>query len=240
MRKMVLFAFLTIVILLPLSGPMVVQAKAQPKALILSSLEKHSPMGHLDAVTQYLTSTGYNVTFISDTRVTIKLLTTGLNDYDVVIWRTDVYQRARTTYWYVGESAHQETLHAYASSLAVGWIDATNGILGVSVDFFRNNFGQNSLANVKVAILVSSMSISIANAFVKAGAKATVDYYASFTAPSSLFDYVTQSLVQYLAAGNTVNDSIAKTMNNFAIVGTPEDSYLPPISYLGDGTTTII
>lgn len=243
LRKMVLFAIVAIMVLLPLSGALPASAKYHPKALILSSLERYSPMGHLDAVTNDLTSAGYNVTFVSDTAVTINLLTTQLNDYDVVIWRTDVYERARITYWYLGELVDQETSQAYASGVAAGWLDNSHGILGVSIDFFRYHFTSGSLANVKVAILMSSMSLSIANVFIQAGVKATVDYYASFSAASNLSDYVTQLLIECLAAGNTVKDSVTNTVNRFAslvVSGSLDPNYLPPVSYLGDGTLTII
>jgi hypothetical protein len=240
---MVLLAFIAIVIMLPLLETLPVPAKAQPKALIVSSLERYSPMGHLDAVANYLKSAGYNVTFVSDTAVTIKFLTTQLSAYDVIIWRTDVYDVARTTYWFLGEMADQETSQAYASGVAAGWLDNSHGILGVSIDFFRYHFTSNSLANVKVAILMSSTSISIANVFVEAGVKATVDYYASFGATSNLGDYTTQLLTQYLAAGQTVKDSVTNTVNHFAslvVSGSLDPNYLPPVSYLGDGSVTII
>src|SRR5208337_436944 len=240
MQKVLLFALLALAVLVPLHGSMAVTPKMQPKVLILSSIEKQFPMQYMVEITNDLKQAGYNVTFLKDEAVTVNFVTTQLDKYDVVIWRTGMYVHGNTTYWYLGESGNQTTVASYARSISIGTLDASTGVLGVSANFFSNNYGPKSLANIKLAILISSMSITIAQIFVSAGVKSTIDFYQTLTAPLSLFDWVTKSLVGYLTTGSTVSDSIAKTIYNYEYVSSLDDSYLPPISFLGDGNLQIV
>lgn len=235
MRKHLFFALMALAIFLPSHGAMPIAPRSQPRALILSSTEKQYPMQYLGEVTGNLKRAGYNVTFLSASAITVKLVTTQLDQYDILIWRTDMYLRGNITYWYLGQQANQTILAAQAGGMQIRTIDASNGILAVSADFFSDNYGPKSLANVKLAIIIASMSITLAQAFIAAGVRTTIDFYQYLPAPPSLFDWVTQSLVGYLASGSTVRDSIAKTIYSFEYLGSIEDPYLPPISFLGDG-----
>lgn len=240
MQKVVFFALLALAVLVPLHGSMAIAPKMQPKVLILSSIEKQYPMQYMVEMTNDLKQAGYNVTFLKDEAVTVNFVTTQLDKYDVLIWRTGMYVHGNTTYWYLGEPGNQTSVAAYARSISIGTLDASNGLLGVSANFFSNNYGPKSLANIKLAILISSMSITVAQIFVNAGVKTTIDFYQTLTAPLSLFDWVTRSLVGYLTTGSTVRDSIAKTIYNYEYVSSLDDSYLPPISFLGDGNLQIV
>ena len=240
MQKVVFLALLTLAVLVPLHGSMAIAPKMQPKVLILSSIEKQYPMQYMAEITNDLKQAGYNVTFLKDGAVTVNFVTSQLDKYDVLIWRTNMYVHGNTTYWYLGEPGNQTTVAAYARAISIGTLDASNGLLGVSANFLSNNYGPKSLANVKLAILISSMSVTIAQIFVNAGVKTTIDFYETLNAPLSLFDWVTKSLVDYLTTGNTVRDSIAKTIYNYEYVSSLDDSYLPPISFLGDGNLQIV
>lgn len=225
------------------SAIMPVSAQNQGKALILSSLEKYVPMGYSETVKKYLTKAGRNVTFVRDAAVTLDLLTTELNNYDVIIWRTNAYDWAHTTYWYVGELSNRATLSAYASDFEAGWIDNTNGILGVSVEFFLNHFDSGSLSNVKLIVLVSSLSSSIATVLLGAGAKSAIAYVESFSLYFGMIDFATALVFGYLTNGLTVENSVEITITRFrnVRVADPLDSkYVPPISSLGDGTLAIV
>ncbi len=240
MQKVLLFALLALTVLVPLHGSMAIAPKMQPKALILSSVEKQFPMQYMVDITKELTQAGYNVTFLKDAAVTVNFVTTQLDKYDVLIWRTDMYVHGNTTYWYLGQPGNQTTAAAYAKSISIGTLDASTGVLGVSANFFTNNYGPKSLSHLKLAILISSMSFTIAQILVNAGVKTTIDFYRPLTAPLSLFDWVTKSLVDYLTTRSTVRDSIAKTIYNYEYVSSLDDSYLPPISFLGDGNLQIV
>jgi hypothetical protein len=219
---------------------MPISPTAPPKVLILSSVESQYPMQYIVDVTADLKQAGYNVTFVKGTAITVSLITTQLNNYDIVIWRTDMYLHGNTTYWYVGEQANQTTLEAYAGAISSRTIDASNGMLAVSANFLSSNYGPKSLSNVKLAILISSNSITIAQIFIMAGVKTTIDFYQILNAPLNLFDWVTKSLVSYMTTGSTVSDAIAKTIFNYEYVSSLDDSYLPPISFLGDGNLQIV
>ena len=245
MQRMLLFAIVAFAIFVPAPSSTPISPKAPPKVLILSSVESQFPMQYIVDVTAELKQAGYNVTFVKGTAITVSLVTTQLDDYDIVIWRTEMYVHGNTNYWYLGEQANQTTLQAYAGAISLRTIDVSNGMLAVSADFLSSNFGPKSLANVKLAILISSMSITIAQIFIMAGVKTTIDFYQPefyqpLNAPLSLFDWVTKSLVSYLTTGSTVSDSIAKTIFNFEYVSSFDVGYLPPISFLGDGNLQIV
>jgi len=226
---------------------MAMSPKAPSRVLILSSVESQYPMQYIVEVTAELQQAGYNVTFVKGAAITVSFITTQLDKYDIVIWRTGMYVLGNTTYWYLGEQANQTTQEAYAGAISIRAIDVSNGMLAVSADFLSSNFGPKSLANVKLAILISSMSITIAQIFILAGVKTTIDFYQqeslpgeSVNPPLSLFDWVTQSLVRSLTTGSTVSDSIAKTIYNYEYASSLNDIYLPPISFLGDGNLQIV
>lgn len=241
MRRILLAAFIILVVSMPFSISNV-SAQSQGKALIISSLEKYVPMGYKASIQLMLNSAGYQVTIVKDTDVTLNFLTTQLNNYDLVIWRTNIYEWAHITYWYVGELSNSATLQAYAGDLAARRLDNTNGILGVSEGFFRFHWSAGSLSNVKLAILVASSSYAIAFALVAAGVKSVIEYFSTFSLTFAYIDYTTWLMIRYLTTGNTVKDAVYNTIARFqeARVRDPLDSkYLPLIWYMGDSTLAI-
>jgi len=195
-------------------------------------------------ITHDLAKIGYSVTFMNGTAVTLSVLTTQLNDYDIVIWRTDAYNQLHTTYWYVGDSVNLSTLQEFAQDFAKGWIDSSHGLLGVSMDFFYYHFKPGSLGNVKLAIIESGLSVSIAQVWIQAGVRAAVDNYGTLPgagAPDFFMpDYVTRSIVADLANGATVKNAVLKVSASLIDdLNGGEWVYMPRFWYLGDGTTTI-
>lgn len=230
------------VVLLPLASTSPITAQQSGRALILSSIENSQPMGYKNTITRSLVSAGYEVTVLDDASVTLNVLTTQLNNYDVVIWRTGLYGYSHTLYWYVGERDNATVRAMYAPDFASGSIDNTYGVLGVNLDFFRNHFKAGTLGNVKLAVLASRMSLSFAQMWVEAGAKATIDFYGASTPSYGEMDYVVAQIIRNLADGSSVKTSILKTISRFYVSedGSPLDPrYLPPVWYLGDGTVTI-
>lgn len=227
------------------TGPMIqAQTRTHGKALILSTLERTAPMGVAKDIMYYLTKIGYTVTFINDTAVTLNILTTQLNNYDIVIWRTNTYVQLHTTYWLVGDSVNPDTLETYARDFADGLIDSSRGMLGVSMDFFNNHFKPGSLENVKLAIIESSLSVTIARVWIQAGARATVDNYGNLPGAGVpdfyMPDYVTKTIVADLANGATVKNAVVRVSSSFIEdLNAGEWIYLPQFWYLGDGTTKI-
>ena len=237
MQKTMLFAFMALAIFIPPLGSMPISPSNQPRVLILSSTQNQSPMLYVDRVTSELKDAGYNVTFLSSNTITLNLFTAAqLDQYDIIIWRTDNYVLGNTTYWYLGLQNNE----TYAGAIGIRTIEISNGMLAVDANFFSNSFAPNSLTHVKLAILMSSMSITIGQALLAAGVKTTIDLYQSLQAPPSLLDWVTWSLVGYLTTGSDVSDSIYKTIYNYEYVSSIDDSYLPPISFLGNGNLQIV
>ena len=240
LQKAVFFALLALAVFYPpaaTAGSMPISPKIQLRALILSSTQSQYPMLYLDKVSTELKDAGYNVTFLSGSSITVSFITTQLDQYDILIWRTDMYVLGNTTYWYLGEQGNQTS---YSEAIGIGSINVANGMLAVSATFLSNTYAPNSLTHLKLAILDSSMSITIAQILIAAGVRTTIDFYQSITAPASLFDWVTWSLVGYLTTGSTVSDAIYKTIYNYEYVSSLDDSYLPPISFLGNGNLQIV
>jgi hypothetical protein len=242
LNRMLLVAVVVFLVAIPLASSVSVSAQPQRKAVILSSLEQYVPMGYVSDIENFLSSAGYQVTFLADGQVTLDFLTTQLNNYEVVIWRTNTYIWPHTTYWYVGEQSNAATLQAYAADVAAGYVDNTNGILGVSQDFFQHHFSSNSLSNVKLAFIVATMSVTIAGSWVNAGAKAVIDCTDGVSLTFSNVDYMVGAMTDFLVHGNNVQDTVTKTIVPFLnmVPNDPLDSnYIPPMWFTGNGTVTI-
>ncbi len=219
-----------------------VRSQTQQKALILSSLEKYQATKYLDRTMLDLTNDGYNVTLVKDTAVTLNFLTTQLNNYDVVFWRTNVYEWHHVTYWYVGELTNKATMQAYTQDVTKGYVDDTNAILGVNINFLIEHFPAGSLNHVKLAVLTASISANIATVFISAGVKGTVDYYQSVSLAFGETDGITSIVVDYLTSGISLQNSVWQTLIPFISPHFPdpiETNQIPPVWYMGDGKLTI-
>jgi len=242
MRRILLAATFLLLVLLPVFGITSVKAEPQGRAVIISSLEKYVPTAYLSEIIYALTSIGYNVTIVKDTSVTVSFLTTQLNNYDVVIWRTNAYSWMHREYWYLGELSNQATLQAYADDVANGWLDNTNGILGVNVDFFYNHFGRGSLANIKLAVLISTDSLMIAQVFMRAGVTSTIFYYGTITLAYGVTDYTTRLVFMFLSRGQTVSDAVTNTIITYRLFNQEDQldsSYFPQIYFMGHANMTL-
>jgi hypothetical protein len=217
-------------------------AQSQHKAVILSSLEGLAPMGFYGKLMNAdLKQAGYNVTDLDGAAVTVDFMVTQLNNYDVIIWRTNTYIHSHTTYWYVGERVNSAAQQKYATDFANGWIDLHAGTLGVNLNFFSNHFPTGSLSNVKLILLISSDSSSIGLLLMNAKARAVVICMAQIDLSFGLIDDLTGQLVSYLTHGDNLLDSVTKTVAPFG--NQPRDyldsTYSPPFWFLGDGTLTL-
>ncbi len=228
---------------IPLTTPVQVRAQPQGKAVILSSLNQVAPIGPYLLWWEYeLKHAGYQVTVLTDGAVKVDFLTTQLNNYDLVIWRTNRYTYRHNTYWYVGEVANSGTMNKYASDVAQGWLNGNAGVLGISVDFMNEHFTAGVLANVKLMLLISSESNLLADYFVTAGAKAVVSCNGLISLTFGLIDDQTTALLSYLAMGETVLQAVYDTVAPYAktTYRDPLDTYSsPPFWFAGNGALTI-
>jgi hypothetical protein len=214
------------------------------QAVILSSLDQVYPMGQYNKdITHYLTQAGYQVTTLTDTEVTIDFLLTQLNNYSIVIWRTNTYTWKHVEYWYVGELATSGVETQYASDFAQGWINGNAGILGVSLGFFTEHFTSGMLNNVKLMILMSSDSDSFAGTFVNAGATTVIFCNGAIGLAFGEIDDLTNQVVAALTMGQTVYNAVYGAVSPSVQNANPDDpldtSYTPPFWYVGDGTLTL-
>lgn len=243
LKRIFLIATLVILISLPFTTTTPVTAQPAHKAVILSSLEALAPMGiYRTLITGNLQRAGYDVTFLHDSQVTIDFLLNQLNNYDLVFWRTNTYTYNHLKYWYVGEQGNSVTGQKYASDIAIGWININAGILGVNVNFFTNHFASGSLGNVKLAVLISSTSDSVAPVLHNAGVQSVIFCNAAITLSFGTIDDLTGLMMSYLAGGQDVYDSVYNTVSPF-INAQPKDqldaNYAPPFWFLGNSALTI-
>jgi hypothetical protein len=213
-------------------------------ALIMSSLDSAEPFGSYGTmIADRLQSMGYTVTTLRDSQVTVSLLMSGLNRYNIIIWRTDSYTWAHRIYWYVGERATQSALTTYASDFANYALDYHAGIIGVNQLFFQEHFFAGSLGNVELAFLLFNLSNAVASEFVKFGVRSVIYCVNEISLQFGLADDLADQVVAYLAMGNTVNDAVYTTISPYLYGNPPEDpldaSYPPPFWYMGDGSLTI-
>jgi hypothetical protein len=214
------------------------------KALILSSLNSIIPLGYYGTVMQHeLNRAGYQVTMLMDQNVTLDVLLNQLNNYQVVVWRTSVYNYRHVEYWYVGQLGDAATQEQYQSDFAQGLINLNAGILGVSYQFFSNHFNTISLNKVKLFILVSTDSDSIAPILSSAHAQAVVFCNGAISLEFGIIDDFTGALLSNLADGSNVVDSVYNLVNPYAQNTQPRDPldsyYAPPFWFVGDGSVTI-
>jgi hypothetical protein len=194
-------------------------------------------------MTYYLEHAGYQVTTLTNTQVTVDFLLTQLNNYNIVIWRTNTYTWQHVEYWYVGEAANSGTETKYASDFAEGWMNGNAGIVGVNVNFFSNHYTSGMLSNVKLMMLISTDSQTLAGFFLTAGASAVVFCSGPISLGFGLMDDLTNELVAGLAMGQTLYNAIytivSPFVQNVQIQDPLDSSYTPPFWYQGNGALTI-
>ena len=133
MRKTVLIALIVAVAILPmfaanqvfatnaLISPPLFAAQPQKTAVILDSLDKVYPMGlYGKLIIGQLQSVGYQVTILKNGNVTLDFLVNQLDNYSLVIWRTDSYTWQHREFWYVGQLSSSALQAEYASDFSQG------------------------------------------------------------------------------------------------------------------------
>jgi hypothetical protein len=222
-----------------------ISAQAEHKALILSPINELAPMRNSDlgSINNSLVRAGYTVTYAPDTAVTLNLLTTQLNSYDVIILRTNVYDHFHVNYYYIGQLDNPATALSYASDFATGTLDNSHGHLGASASFFFEHFPQGSLSNVRLFVVVTSMASALSSILINAGVKSVINFDGVFSLQFGVVDYLTSVVLEFLGRGYDVADSVSLTMAPFLNLNLrdPIDSLsIPSLVYTGDYTVTIM
>ena len=220
------------------------RAESLKTAVILSSLDSVYPMGqYAKDMTYYLSHSGYNVTTLTNTQVTVNFLLTQLNNYSIVIWRTNTYTWKHIEYWYVGELATPALEIQYAQDFVNGFMNGNAGILGVNLNFFAEHFTAGMLNNVKLMIFISTDSDSFATFFLSAGATTVIFANGPISLDFGQTDDLTNQVIASLSMGQNVYSAVYGVVSPFIQNANTEDpldtSYSPPFWYQGDGTLII-
>lgn len=191
----------------------------------------------------YLTHSGYQVTTLTNAQVTVDVLLNQLNNYSLVIWRTNTYTWKHIEYWYVGQLATSGVETQYASDFAAGFMNANAGILGVSLNFFSEHFTSGVLGNVKLMMLISTDSDSIAEFALRAGVTTVIFANGAISLQFGQTDDLTTQVLAGLSMGQSVYTAVYGVVSPFVQNSNPEDpldtSYSPPFWYQGDGSLQI-
>ena len=241
MKKALVFMVLILLVSVSQSGTAV--SAVDHKALMMSSVNKLVPLGYYGGLMKSsLRNAGYSVTTLNDSRITLDFITRNLNNYDLIIWRTNSFIWNHETYWYVGEGTNQQTQSKYSADFNAGRANAQAGIIGVSASFFSYHYSPQSLKNLKLAILISSNSVTIATVLQSAGVQSVIYCMGTITLGFGIIDTYTAQLVAYLAMGQSVFTVVSNIHSPFT--GTPQPQYLdtnyePPFWYIGQPNLTI-
>jgi len=241
---------IALLLLLPLSIPMGVNALAprvtdQKQALVISPLDATVPFGSRGAVlNKMLKSAGYNVTTFADGAVNVDYLLANLDNFSVVIWRTNTYAQGHSVYWYIGQHVNNDLQQKYAQDFASGLLNAHAGILGMSPEFIPHYFKAGSLSHVKLVIFLASYGASIAPELLKAGVTTVIFNNGVISLQSGLIDDLTMSIVGNLLVGKqNVEVAVYSTLSPVNQGQQPSDpydsTYAPPFWYSGDGSLTL-
>ena len=246
LKKLVIILFL----LLPFSIPMGVNALAphvtdSKQALVISPLDATIPFGSRGAsLTKMLNDAGYNVTSLADGAVNVDFLINNLDNYSVIIWRTNTYAQGHDVYWYIGQHVNNEVQQKYAKEFASGLLNAHAGILGMSPNFIPHYFKAGSLSKVRLVIFIASFGASIAPELLQAGVNTVIFNNGVISLQSGLVDDLTMSIIANLLVNKqNVESAVYNTLSPVNQGQQPSDSYdttyAPPFWYTGNGSLTL-
>jgi hypothetical protein len=242
---------IALLMFLALSVPMGVNAFApnvvvpnQKQALVLSPLDAIIPFGSRGGtLNTILKNAGYNVTSLADGEIHIDFLLANLNNYSVVIWRTNTYAQGHVVYWYLGEHVDSYLQQKYSTDFKERLLNSHAGILGMSPDFITHHFKAGSLNHVKLLIFLSSYGASIAPQFLTAGVSTVMFNNGVISLQSGLLDDLTISILGNLVVGKQdVEAAVFNTLSPVNQGQQPEPydtTYAPPFWFIGDGTLTL-
>jgi len=243
---------IVLLMLLSLSVPIGVNALApnivvpdQKQALVISPIDAMIPFGSRGStLNTILKNAGYNVTSLADGAVHIDFLLANLNNYGVVIWRTNTYAQGHVVYWYLGEHVNSYLQEKYSTDFTEGLLNAHAGILGMSPDFLTHHFKAGSLNHVKLLIFLSSYGASIAPQFLAAGVSTVIFNNGVISLQSGLLDDLTISIIgNLLVSKQNVQAAVFNTLSPVNQGQEPQDpydsTYAPPFWFIGDGTLTL-
>ena len=194
-------------------------------------------------ITYYLTHLGYQVTELTNQNVTISFLLTQLNNYSIVVWRTNTYTWKHVEYWYVGQVATPALEIQYANDFTYGFMNGNAGILGINLNFFTEHFISGMLNNVKLMIVIATDSDAFAQTLITAGAGTVIFANGQVDLSFGQNDDLITQVVASLYMGQNVYSAVYGVVSPFIQNSNSEDpldsSYSPPFWYEGNGTLTI-
>ena len=194
-------------------------------------------------ITYYLTHLGYQVTELTNQNVTVNFLLTQLNNYSIVIWRTNTYTWKHIEYWYVGQLDTPALEIQYANDFANGFMNGNAGILGINLNFFTEHFTSGMLNNVQLMVVLATDSDAFAQTLITAGAGTVIFANGQVDLSFGQNDDLMTQVIASLYMGQNVYNAVYGVVSPFIQNANTEDpldtSYSPPFWYQGDGTLVI-
>jgi len=209
------------------------------RALILSPVEDSHPFSEVGDLMSDLTSVGYSVDVMNDSKVTVEFLESGLRDYSVIVFRTESIEfEGEALSFLTGEIVSGETVAKYQQEISDELVAYTSSnVFRVFPSFVEHFYAPNGLQG-KLIYFFSAFSSSFSSSFMKAGAKVFIGYAGDVYLEWGIGDRATISLFDFLCRGRDVDTSVRETkqlLNSRWGVSAPFNT----ISYVGDGAFTI-
>lgn len=218
------------------------KAYAAPRAAILSPLEFIEPMAFLNDLTSLLTASGFAVDVLKNEQVTVDFFKTQLVNYKIIILRTEAYDWAHVTYWYLGEFTTSESPAKYAADIAAKRLNFASFTAGFTARFITDYYKSNPMPGSFV-FMVASNSLLLASAFKTGGASVFVGYWKPLNFGFGLVDDLTKLVIFFMAKLQlSVRDAVRAVIDIFmqrAFRFPNETSAIPPLAYSGNGSQTL-
>lgn len=232
---------LAIALLLLCTAASVSQTVASPafgvtskRAAFLSPLENWMPTWNIDRYVKPLENAGYTVDVVLGKNVSMAFLSSQLPNYDIVILRTDAFDREGRVYYCSGDDPFDsQTITTYAGDISTKDL-AIGACLGFSGAYMQHSYPAGSMRHGLFFALGSGLE-ELSAIMLTVGFDVFVTY--SMNALSlqwGRYDALSEGFFKYLGQGSTVKESIFD-LNQYLRRGHGLTADWPLIYYCGNG-----
>lgn len=202
------------------------------QAVLLLPLEVWRPTWNLEGYVSALERAGYQVDILFNGNVSISFLRTGLAKYDIIVLRTDSFERQGMNYYCSGEPVTRQSRATFAAEISARELDV-RVCVGFSLLFLRHNYPAGSL-RPGLVLVVAGGSAELASAFLAAGSSAFIGYYDMYSLGWGSLDAVTSRVLKYLSQGSSVKDAVLE-LYRYLGRGHGHSATMPSVYWSGNG-----
>ncbi len=201
------------------------------QAVLLLPLEDWRPTWNFEGYVSALERAGYQVDVLYNGNVSISFLKTELAKYDVIILRTDSFERQGMNYYCSGEPVNWHSRSTFAAEISAREV-SVGVCVGFSLLFLQHNYPAGSL-RPGLVVVVAGGSAELASAFVTAGSSAFIGYYDIYSLGWGRLDAITTRILKYLSQGLTVKDAVLE-LYRYLNKGHGHTATMPSVYWIGN------